>query len=47
MPQLPSGRQVALLPVPLNDLLREGRKPGNIHKVLAIRTEADHMTCLH
>jgi hypothetical protein len=41
MPQLPSGRQVALMPTPLNELLREGRQPGNIHKVLAIRTEAD------
>ena len=41
MPQLPSGRQVALMPKPLDDLLKEGRQPGNIHKVMAIRTEAD------
>jgi hypothetical protein len=41
MPQLPSGRHVALMPKPLDDLLKEGRLPGNIHKVLAIQTEAD------
>lgn len=41
MPQLPSGRHVALMPKPLDDLLKEGRQPGNIHKVMAIQTEAD------
>lgn len=41
MPQLPSGRHVALMPTPLDKLLKEGRHFGNIHKVLAIKTEAD------
>jgi hypothetical protein len=41
MPQLPSGRQVALIPTPLDNLLKEGRHFGNIHKVLAIQAEAD------
>jgi len=41
MPQLPSGRQVALMPTPLDHLLKEGRHFGNIHKVLAIKTEDD------
>ena len=34
MPQLPSGRQIALMPTPLDNLLKEGRHFGNIHKVL-------------
>lgn len=41
MPQLPSGRQFALMPSPLDNLLKEGGHFGNIHKVLAIKTEAD------
>lgn len=41
MPQLPSGRHVALLLMPLDKLLKEGSHFGNIHKVLAIKAEAD------
>ena len=41
MPQLPSGRQIALMPTPLDNLLKEGRHFGNIHKVLAIKNEDD------
>ncbi|MBV6475202.1 MAG: hypothetical protein MOGDAGHF_00719 [Rhodocyclaceae bacterium] len=41
MPELPSGRHVALMPTPLDNLLKEGRHFGNIHKVLAIKSEAD------
>lgn len=41
MPQLPSGRLVAIMPTPLDKLLKEGRHFGNVHKVLAIQAEPD------
>lgn len=41
MPQLPSGRQIALSPKPLDELFRESRRPDNVHKLLGIRTERD------
>jgi len=36
MPQLPSGRLVAIMPTPLDNLLKEGCHFGNVHKVLDV-----------
>lgn len=41
MPQLPSGRQVAISPAPLVALLDAANQPGNIHKILAIQSAQD------
>lgn len=41
MPMLPSGRHVAILLEPLNDLLEDALNVVKVHKVLAIQTKAD------
>ena len=41
MPQLPSGRHVAININPLVALLREAENIGNVHKIMAIKTLAD------
>lgn len=41
MPQLPSGRKVAIDPAPLATLLGAARQAANIHKVMAIKTARD------
>lgn len=41
MPQLPSGRHVALSPEPLVDLLKHAARFGNVHKVMALKTWED------
>lgn len=41
MPQLPSGRLIALSPKPLDDLLRQSHRPDNVHKILGILDAPD------
>jgi len=36
MPQLPSGRHVAIQATPLAELLNHANEPANVHKILAI-----------
>ena len=41
MPQLPSGKHVAINSAPLHDLLAHADHFGNVHKILEIRTQTD------
>lgn len=41
MPQLPSGRQVAINPIDLDDLVKNAENPANVHHLMAIKSEAD------
>jgi len=41
MPMLPSGRHVAILLQPLNELLRDATNVFNVHKILAIQHKKD------
>lgn len=41
MPMLPSGRHVAIMRDPLDELLNNAELATNVHRVLAIRDKAD------
>lgn len=36
MPQLPSGRHVAIQATPLNEMIKHASDPGIVHKIMAI-----------
>lgn len=46
MPQLPSGRHVAIDPYPLVELLDDASNPANVHKILAIDSLSKMMSWL-